>query len=110
MCMTTCSDLQTSDSANCFSPFGSIANAKEGMCVLLNFLNTCQGKSYPNGLLLLAFFLHIPNPPQLKACLNKSSCVCFVILIFKDFRKPLAKKKNLLIGSPLLSQLRCDWV
>lgn len=36
-------------SANQWLPFASIADAKEGMCVLLDALNTCQHKSYPKG-------------------------------------------------------------
>lgn len=44
-----CSDLQTNDSSDRFGPFASIADAKEGMCVLLDALNTCQHKSYPKG-------------------------------------------------------------
>ena len=41
----------------CFSPFSAFATAKDGMCVVLNFPDTCQGKSYPKDLLFNCFNL-----------------------------------------------------
>lgn len=83
--MPTCSDLQTCDSANCSSPFRSVANASAGMCVLHNSLKTCQSKSYSKHLHLIALIFVHANSTTYKRVFEKEQLCEVCDPDFKDF-------------------------
>lgn len=84
--MPTCSDLQTCDSAKCFSPFRSDANASTGMCVLRNSLNTCQSKSYSKHLYLIALIFVHAYSTTYKRVFGKEQLCEFCDPDFKDLK------------------------